>query len=107
MIFITFHATIPNVYAYSDDGKRLQCPNVLDPQGQKLSELRGMYLDPGSGLLYVANGAAATSNVLCFEGSGTSYTYKSTFIAAASAGGPTWVIHPLRSRSTTPGIAPF
>jgi hypothetical protein len=96
MFFVTFHGTINNVYAYDDDGKlhNRKSPNVLDAKGQTLSELRGMYLDPVSGLLYVANGAAATSNVLCFHGSGTSYKYASTFIESPAAGGPKSVIHP-------------
>ena len=96
MFFVTFHETVPNVYAYDDDGNLLNpsTPDVLDASGQSLEELRGLYLDESSGLLYVANGAAKTSNVLCFKGSGTSYKYLSTFIESASAKGPKSVIHP-------------
>ena len=90
MFFVTFHETVPNVYAYDDDGNlhNPSAPDVLDASGQSLEELRGLYLDQSSGLLYVANGAAKTSNVLCFKGSGTSYKYVSTFIESASAKGP-------------------
>src|SRR5262245_58616955 len=96
MFFVTFHGDINNVYAYDDDGNWLNSsdPDVLDASGQTLSELRGMYLDPSSGQLYVANGASKTSNVLCFKGSGTSYSYVSTFIESPAAGGPKSVIHP-------------
>ncbi len=93
MFFVTFHETVPNVNAYDDDGN-LTATSVLNPAGQTLAELRGLYLDPGTGLLYVANGAAATSNVLCFQGSGTSYTFLSTFIPSPAAGGPKSLIHP-------------
>jgi hypothetical protein len=96
MFFVTFHETIANVYAYDDDGNLLNpsAPDVIDPSGQALKELRGLYLDRATGLLYVANGAATTSNVLCFEGSETSYKYLSTFIESPAAGGPKSVIHP-------------
>lgn len=93
MFLVSFHGSVNNLYAYDDGGSQL-ATDVLDPQGQALSELRGLYRDPASGLLYVANGGKATSNVLCFQGAGVKYDYLSTFVPAAAAGGPGSVIHP-------------
>jgi len=44
----------------------------------QLSELRGMVL--ANDCLYVANGSKKTSNILCFQGSGTTYNLVSTFV---------------------------
>ena len=89
MFFVTFHQTISNVYAYDDEGNLLnpKSPCVLNASGETLDELRGIYLV--NGYLYVLNGGKSTSNILCFKGSGTSYSYQSTFIAS---GGP--IDHP-------------
>ena len=44
MFFVTFHQTVANVNAYDDDGN-LTAANVLNPSGQTLAELRGLYLN--------------------------------------------------------------
>jgi hypothetical protein len=85
MLFVSFHKSIPNVYAFDDDGNPLSS-GVLNARGQALDELRGIYLGSSSGLLYVVNGGKETSNILCFRGtSATSYTYLSTFLAPSQA----------------------
>src|SRR4051812_49257998 len=89
MLFVSFHKTISNVYAFDDNGNLLSSA-ILDAGGQSLDEIRGLYL--GSGLLYVANGGKDASNILCYQAaSATSYTYLSTFIAK---GMPNSIDHP-------------
>jgi hypothetical protein len=87
MLFVTFHGgtasnSVNNVYAYQT-GKGPQTKpltkavlNLLYPD--QLSELRAIVFANNS--LYVANGSKRTSNVLCFQGSGTAYHLASTFI---------------------------
>ena len=84
MFFVTFHQTVSNVYAYDDDGNLLnpQSPNVLDKDGD---ELRGIYLEAGSGYLYVVEGGKKTSKVHCYQGSGTTYTQLSDFVSPKHA----------------------
>jgi hypothetical protein len=87
MLFVTFHGgsskdSINNIYAYttgSGPQKTASNPAVLNMlyPGQ-LSELRGMVLV--NDFLYVANGSKKTSNILCFQGSGTSYDLVSAFV---------------------------
>ena len=86
MLFVTFHQAVSNVYAYDDNGNLLNptSPDVLNPSGQALDELRGIYLQ--NGYLYVINGGKDVSNILCFQGSGTSYKYVSTFISNPTNG---------------------
>jgi len=87
MLFVTFHGgsskdSINNIYAYTTGSGPQKTAsssavlNMLYP-GQ-LSELRGMVLV--NDFLYVANGSKKTSNILCFQGSGTSYDLVSTFV---------------------------
>jgi hypothetical protein len=77
MLYVTFHGGKPtkdvpcpvnNVYAYDETApgkKPAPYLNVLSvPAGVELSELRDLSF--ANGLLYVANGAKVTSNVLCF-----------------------------------------
>jgi hypothetical protein len=94
MFFVTFHEKVANIYAYDDDGNlhSPKDPGVLDSRGQHLAELRT--IDLKDGLLYIANGASSTSNVLCFQGSGRSYSYLSTLVASAKVNGPNSIIHP-------------
>ena len=92
MIFVTFHGGKTgknNVYAYAS-GKgaspvaspKPRSTKVLQVGSKtKLDELRGMKL--AGPLLYVANGSKKTSNVLTFQGSGTSYTLKDTLISGS------------------------
>jgi len=86
MLFVTFHQAVSNVYAYDDNGILLNptSPNVLNSSGQTLDELRGIYLQ--NGYLYVINGGKKVSNILCFKGSGTNYTYARTFISNPTNG---------------------
>lgn len=87
MLFVTFHGgssnnSINKIYAYTTGSGPQKTPlstSVLkmlhhDP----LSELRGMVL--ANDFLYVANGSKKTSNILCFQGSGTSYDLAGTFV---------------------------
>jgi hypothetical protein len=87
VLFVTFHGgsskgSINNVYAYATGQGPQKTPlstsvlNMLYPD--QLSELRGMVLANNS--LYVANGSKKTSNILCFQGSDTSYNLVSTFV---------------------------
>ena len=80
MFFVTFHKTVANVYAYDDDGNLLNpaSPNVLNKDGD---ELRGVYLEASSGLLYVVDGGKKESKIHSYTGSGTSYTEASDFIS--------------------------
>src|SRR5436853_1222925 len=80
MFFVTFHKTVANVYAYDDDGNLLSPsnPDVLSKDGD---ELRGIYLELGSGLLYVVEGGKRTSKVHAYTGSGTSYKQASDFVS--------------------------
>ncbi len=84
MFFVTFHQTISNVYAYDDDGNLLNPnnPNVLDEDGD---ELRGIYLESGTGYLYVVDGGKKESKVYCYQGSETSYKKLSNFITPTDA----------------------
>jgi hypothetical protein len=86
MLFVTFHKSVSNVYAYDDNGNLLnpKTPNVLNSPDNKLDELRGIYFL--NNYLYVINGGKDVSNILCFQGSGTSFTYVSTFISNPSDG---------------------
>lgn len=86
MLLVTFHGGpnpgINNVFAYdTSDGKLINSVALSVPKSVPLSELRTMAL--ANGQLYVANGAKATSNVLCFAlpapGS-SSFQYVSTVI---------------------------
>ncbi len=87
MLFVTFHGgsssgSINNIYAYATTQTPPTAPastGVLGPSSDDLSELRTMVF--ANNYLYVANGSNKTSNVQCFDGSGTSYTLKSTFIS--------------------------
>ena len=83
LFFVTFHETISNVYAFDDNGNQLS-DGVLNPcSGYDLKELRGIY--SANDFLYVVNGDKSTSNVLCFQGSGTSYScVDAPFIAAGN-----------------------
>jgi len=87
MLVVTFHGgssknSINNIYAYTTGSgpqtvaSSTSVLNMLYP-GQ-LSELRAMVL--ANDFLYVANGSKKTSNILCFQGSGTSYNLVSTFV---------------------------
>jgi len=86
MLFVTFHKAVSNVYAYDDSGNLLNpnSPNVLNSSGNKLDELRGIYFI--NNYLYVINGGEDVSNILCFQGSGTSFNYVSTFISNPADG---------------------
>jgi hypothetical protein len=89
MFFVTFHQAISNVYAYDDNGHLLnpKTPNVLnssDNELDELDELRGLYFI--NDYLYVVNGGKKTSNILCFQGSGTSFNYVSIFISNPAKG---------------------
>ena len=99
MFFVSFHGggatkqikhPINNVIAYDDDGNQIAA-DVLDAGSNKLDELRGLSLDPGTGDLYVVNGSKHTSNILRFTGSGTSFGSSSVF---ASADTTTAINHP-------------
>jgi hypothetical protein len=85
VFFVTYHggksgAAYNNVYAYDHHGKLLSASVLQVQSGTQLSELRGVYLNQG--YLYVVNGGESVSDVLCFSGSGTSYTQESgTFIS--------------------------
>lgn len=90
MFFVSFHGgsatkqvknPINNVVAYDDDGNQLAA-SILDAGNTRLDELRGLYLVPGTGTLYVVNGSKHTSNVLCFSGGGTSYGSPRVFASA-------------------------
>ena len=78
MLFVTFHKAVSNVYAYEDNGTLLnpKTPNVLNSPDNKLDELRGIYFI--NNYLYVINGGKDVSNILCFQGSGTSFTCAGT-----------------------------
>lgn len=81
MFLITFHGDIKNAWAYDDNGN-LMAKHVLDQAGD---QLRGIYLEqanPGAAeYLYVADGSKDSSEVYCYQGSGTSYQRVSTFIS--------------------------
>jgi outer membrane protein assembly factor BamB len=91
MFFVTFHQAVSNVYAYDDDGNLLNrgMPNVLNSSANELDELRGIYFI--NDYLYVINGGKKASNILCFQGSGTSFNYLSMFVSNP-ANGP--IYHP-------------
>jgi len=87
MLFVTFHGgssegSINEIYAYTTGSGPQTTPlstsvlNMLYPD--QLSELRAMVL--ANDFLYVANGSKRTSNILCFQGSGTAYNLVSTFV---------------------------
>jgi hypothetical protein len=83
MLFVTFHGdSINNIYAYttgSGPQKTALSTSVLNMlYPAQLSELRAMVL--ANDCLYVANGSKHTSNILCFQGSGTTYDLVSTFV---------------------------
>jgi len=96
MLFVTLHGGKPgkhplknNVHAYDKDGK-LITPNVLEESdGVLLDELRGIYR--AGNLLYVANANRTQNNLLCYQGSDTSYRLVSTFVSQATCKG---VLHP-------------
>ena len=85
MLFVTFHggkAGKTNIYAYASGKGASNTPvssQVLSPAPPDVSELRGMVLAPP--LLYVANGSKDVSNVLTYQGSGTTYTLSNTLIS--------------------------
>ncbi len=87
MLFVTFHGgsskdSINQVYAYSTGSGPQKDPSSKSVLNMlyldQLSELRGMVL--ANGCLYVANGSKKTSNILCFQGSGSTYDLVSTFV---------------------------
>jgi len=51
-----------------------------------LSELRGFFLDPGSGSLFVVNAYKNFSNILTFSRQGTAYAFNGIFAAGDSDG---------------------
>src|SRR5262245_54510278 len=86
MLLVTFHGGdspgINNVFAYdTTTGLLLNAAALSVPSKVALSELRSM--ESANGQLYVANGAKATSTVLCFglPAAGlSSFSYISTVI---------------------------
>ena len=96
MFFVTYHGSKPtsgksaagksqtttfnNIFAYNQNGDLLSS-TVLQPEKKKdLSELRGFYVSQN--YLYVTNGGKKVNNILCFSGSGTSYTEVGVFASS-------------------------
>ncbi len=82
-----FPDPINNVWAYDEEHpSNPPLKNILNPQKETLSELRGLTL--ANGYLYVVNGSKDQSDVLCFssdlQGS-LSYTFQSLFISSSLA----------------------
>ena len=96
MLFVTLHGGKPeknphknNVHAYDKDGNRLT-PSVLDDcENICLNELRALTFVRNH--LYVVNANKEENSVLCYEGSGTTYKYVSTFVSSQTCNS---ILHP-------------
>ena len=88
MFLISYHGGAPgaqhnNLHAYDDRGRRLSAGVLRLQPGTQLAELRGIYINQG--YLYVVNGGKTVSDILCFSGSGTSYTQAPGTFASGAA----------------------
>ena len=96
MLFVTLHGGKPerdphknNVHAYDKDGNRITSSVLDDNEAVILNELRGIYLV--GKYLYVANANKTQNSVLCYEGSGTHYSFVSRFASNQTCKG---ILHP-------------
>jgi hypothetical protein len=96
MLLVTLHGGKPennphknNVHAYDKDGKKITSSLLESRDDLVLNELRGLYL--AGKYLYVVNANMQQNSVLCYEGSGTSYKYVSTFASRETCKG---ILHP-------------
>lgn len=125
MLFVTFHGGKPtkdapdpvnNVYAYDETvavGPPPAYPNVLVvPDNVELSELRDLSF--ANGLMYVANGAKTTSNILCFAKTsasplpGTTWSYVGTLASGGVGSGDVQGIdHPFALEFSADGSTCF
>jgi hypothetical protein len=82
MIFVTFHKT-ENVYAYNTTDGSIASTGVLTAGKHPLDELRGLYLDPATGDLFVVDGGKTSSRVYLYPktSSPTSYGPPHTLIS--------------------------
>jgi hypothetical protein len=84
MLLVTLHGGKPdknphrnNVHAYDKDGNKLSSSVLDDADGVLLDELRGLY-SVGK-YLYVVNANKLQNSVLCYEGTGTHYSFVGWF----------------------------
>jgi hypothetical protein len=96
MLFVTLHGGKPerdphknNVHAYDRDGNKITSSVLDESEGVILNELRGVYL--AGKYLYVANANKTQNSVLCYEGSGTHYSFVSRFASNQTCKG---ILHP-------------
>lgn len=97
MLFVSFHGGKPskdnptpvnNIFAYDKDGNRVT-KTVLQGADNLLEELRGILLQ--NSLFYVASGSKKQDSLLCFQGSGTEYSYVSALASNATVNS---ILHP-------------
>lgn len=125
MLFVTFHGGKPtkdiprpvnNVYAYDVTASRGSPPAYPDvlrvPASVELLELRDLSF--ANGFLYVANGAKATSNILCFTKAASSsvpnesWGYVGEFVSGGQGHGNVRAIdHPFAIDFTVDGRTCF
>lgn len=96
MLLVTLHGGKPennphknNVHAYDKDGKKITSSLLESRDDLTLNELRGLCLV--GKYLYVVNANMQQNSVLCYEGSGASYKYVSTFASSETCKG---ILHP-------------
>lgn len=96
MLLVTFHGGKPrkdptrnNVRAFDKDGRQISAAVLGDAPGVLLDELRALTYQ--SKLLYVVNANQKQNNVLCYQGSGTKFTYSGVFVSHQTCPG---VLHP-------------
>lgn len=96
MLLVTLHGGKPennphrnNVHAYDKEGKKITSCLLENREDLVLNELRGLYLV--GKYLYVVNANMRQNSVLCYETSGTTYKYVSTFASREICKG---ILHP-------------
>ena len=84
MLLVTLHGGKPdkdphknNVHAYDKDGNKLSSTVLDDATGVLTDELRGIYA--AGKYLYIVNANKLQNSVLCYEGTGTRYSFVGWF----------------------------
>jgi hypothetical protein len=84
MLLVTLHGGNPeknpsenNVHAYDKDGKKVSSGVLDNAEGVLLDELRGISLV--GKYLYVVNANKLQNSILCYEGTGTHYSFMEWF----------------------------
>ncbi len=96
MLFVSLHGGNPeshphrnNVHAYQGDGTLISTGVLEDTPGVLLDELRAFYFV--GKYLYVVDANREQNSILCYKGSGTSFSFVSKFVSKETCSG---VSHP-------------